>query len=75
MIPFIYCSIGYGLVWLTGWGQYNGQFPPNFPIFLMTMLFNGTLSALLEEVAWRGFLVPKMMELTSFTKNRSSLSV
>ena len=34
----------------------------------MTLLFNGTLSALLEEIAWRGFLVPKMMELTSFTK-------
>jgi uncharacterized protein len=68
VIPLIYCSIGYGLVWLTGRGKYNGQFPPNFPIFLVTMLFNGTLSAVLEEVAWRGFLVPKMMELTSFTK-------
>jgi membrane protease YdiL (CAAX protease family) len=67
-IPLIYCSIEYGLVWLTGWGKYNGQFPPNFPIFLVTLLFNGTLSAVLEEVAWRGFLVPKMMELTSFTK-------
>jgi uncharacterized protein len=32
------------------------------------MLFNGTLSAVLEEIAWRGFLVPKMIELTSFTK-------
>jgi uncharacterized protein len=68
VIPIIYCLIGYELVWLTGGGKYNGQFPPNFPIFLTTMLFNGTLSALLEEVAWRGFLVPKLMELTSFTK-------
>jgi membrane protease YdiL (CAAX protease family) len=68
MIPIIYCLIAYGLVWLSGWGKYNSLFPPNFPIFLATMLFNGTLSALLEEVAWRGFLVPKMMELTSFTK-------
>jgi uncharacterized protein len=68
VIPFIYCLIAYGLVWLTGRGKYNGRFPPDFPIFLVTMLFNGTLSAVLEEVAWRGFLVPKMMELTSFTK-------
>jgi len=68
VIPLIYCSIEYSLVWLIGRGKYNGQFPPNFPVFLVTMLFNGTLSALLEEVAWRGFLVPKMMELTSFTK-------
>jgi membrane protease YdiL (CAAX protease family) len=68
VIPIIYCLIGYGLVWLTGRGKYNGQFPPNFLIVLVTLLFNGTLSALLEEIAWRGFLVPKMMELTSFTK-------
>jgi membrane protease YdiL (CAAX protease family) len=68
VIPIVYCLIGYGLVWLTGRGKYNGQFPANFPIFLVTMLFNGTLSALLEEVAWRGFLVPKMIHLTSFTK-------
>jgi membrane protease YdiL (CAAX protease family) len=53
---------------LTGLGKYNGQFPPNFALFLGTMLVNGTLSAVLEEVAWRGFLVPKMMQLTSFTK-------
>jgi uncharacterized protein len=68
VIPVIYCLIAYGLVWLTGWGKYNGLFPTNFPTFLVTILFNGTLSALLEEVAWRGFLVPKMVGLTSFTK-------
>jgi CAAX protease family protein len=68
VIPIVYCTFDYGLVWLTGWGKYNGQFPPNFPVFLVTMLFNGTLSAVLEEVAWRGFLVPKMIKLTSFTK-------
>jgi membrane protease YdiL (CAAX protease family) len=68
VIPFIYCMIEYSLVWLAGIGKYNGQFPPDFLIFLLTMLFNGTLSALLEEIAWRGFLAPKMMELTSITK-------
>jgi membrane protease YdiL (CAAX protease family) len=66
VIPIIYCSIEYGLVWLTGRGKYNGQFPPSFPIFLVTMLVNSTLSAVLEEIAWRGFLVPKMMKLTGF---------
>jgi membrane protease YdiL (CAAX protease family) len=68
VIPIIYCFIGYGLVWLTDRGKYNGQFPPNFPVFLVTMLFNSTLSAVLEEMAWRGFLVQKMMKLTGFTK-------
>jgi membrane protease YdiL (CAAX protease family) len=68
VIPIIYCLIGYGLVWLTGRGTYNGQLPPNFPAFLLTMLFNGTLSAVLEEIAWRGFLVPKMIQVASFTQ-------
>jgi CAAX protease family protein len=68
VIPLIYCLGEYGLVWLSGGSQYNGQYPPNFPVFLGTMLFNGTLSAVLEEIAWRGFLVPKMIQLTSFTK-------
>jgi membrane protease YdiL (CAAX protease family) len=68
VIPLIYCMVEYGLVWLTGLGKYNGQFPPTFPVFLVTMLFNGTLSAVLEEVAWRGFLVPQIIKLTSFTK-------
>jgi membrane protease YdiL (CAAX protease family) len=68
VIPIIYCVLAYGPVWLIGRGRYNGQFPSDFPVFLVTMLLNGTLSALLEEVAWRGFLVPKMMELSSFTK-------
>jgi membrane protease YdiL (CAAX protease family) len=67
VIPLLYCVFEYGLVWLTGQGRYNGQFPPIFPIFLVTMLFNGTLSALLEEVGWRGFLVPKMSKFSSFT--------
>jgi membrane protease YdiL (CAAX protease family) len=66
-IPPAYCLIAYGLAWLTGGGGFNGRFPPNFAVFLLTMLFNGTLSALLEEVGWRGFLVPSMMKVTSFT--------
>jgi membrane protease YdiL (CAAX protease family) len=68
VMPFLYCLIEYGLVWLTGRGKFNGQFPPNIVVFLVTMLFDGTLSAVLEEVGWRGFLVPKMIKLTSFTK-------
>jgi membrane protease YdiL (CAAX protease family) len=68
VIPLIYCLFEYGFVWMTGQGKYNGLFPPNFPILLVTLLFNGTLSALLEEVGWRGFLVPEMIKITSFTK-------
>jgi uncharacterized protein len=68
VLPIVYCLFEYGLVWQTGLGKYNGQFPGNFPVFLATMLFTGTISALLEEVGWRGFLVPQLMKLTSFTK-------
>jgi membrane protease YdiL (CAAX protease family) len=65
-IPIVYCLLGYGLSWLAGWGNYNGQFPPGLAAALLSLLFNGTLSAVLEELGWRGFLVPKMMEVTGF---------
>ncbi|HUH97750.1 MAG TPA: type II CAAX endopeptidase family protein [Anaerolineales bacterium] len=66
-MPIIYCLLEYGVIWSTGWGKYNGQFPRDFPAYLLVLLFTGTLSALLEEVGWRGFLVPQMIKLTSFT--------
>ena len=66
-IPVIYCLAAYGLVWLTGWGRYNGQIPSGFLVALATLLFSGTLSAALEEIGWRGLLVPKMMKLMGFT--------
>jgi membrane protease YdiL (CAAX protease family) len=67
IIPAGYCLAGHGLAWLVGWGRYNRQFPSGFPVVLLTLLFNGTLSALLEEIGWRGFLVPKLVEIKSFT--------
>ena len=68
IIPIIYCFLEYGLVWLSGLGKYNGNFPPNFAVFLLSMLINGCLSAVLEETGWRGFLVPKLIKITSFPK-------
>ncbi len=35
-------------------------------IYIGTLLFNATLSALLEEVGWRGLLVPKLARVTGF---------
>jgi membrane protease YdiL (CAAX protease family) len=67
ILPAGYCLAEYGLAWLVGWGRYNRQFPSGFSAVLLSLLFNGTLSALLEEIGWRGFLVPKLVEVTSFT--------
>lgn len=66
-IPALYCLVAYGFAWLTGLGRYNGQIPSGFPVLLATLLFQGTLSATLEEIGWRGLLVPKMAKLTSFS--------
>lgn len=66
-IPLGYCLVEYGICWLAGAGQYNGRFPPDFPVYLLVLLFSGMMSGLLEEAGWRGFLVPKMSELTGFT--------
>jgi membrane protease YdiL (CAAX protease family) len=65
-IPLGYCLVEYGLAWAAGWGRYNGQWPAQAVIYIGTLLFNATLSALLEEVGWRGLLVPKLARVTGF---------
>lgn len=64
--PVVYCSIEYGLVWLTGNGGYDGKFSIGFGGSLLLLLVPGSLSAALEEIGWRGLLVPNLMRLHAF---------
>lgn len=67
VLPIVYCFVEYGLVWLTGRGGYNGKLTPGFAESLLLLILPGTFSALLEEIGWRGLLVPKLMPLHGFT--------
>ena len=69
----------YGLVWSTGIGGLDPQgllqsakgLPPSIPVILAVFatagLLPGMVFALGEEIGWRGFLVPELAKMTSFT--------
>ncbi|MEN6554271.1 MAG: CPBP family intramembrane glutamic endopeptidase [Methanobacterium sp.] len=68
IIPVFYCIIAYGIFWSTGLGTFNGPVPDTLVIFIIIRTFGSIISALGEEIGWRGFLVPQLAKLTTFTK-------
>jgi membrane protease YdiL (CAAX protease family) len=67
IIPFLYCLVGYGLVWLFG----LGGFMPEKIVAALTPLASrfavGCVFALGEEIGWSGFLVPQVAKGFGFT--------
>lgn len=68
IVPIIYWSVTYGVIWLFGWGGFIGY---SGLIGLLTMavssLPTSILLALGEEIGWRGVLVPNLSKFTTFT--------
>jgi uncharacterized protein len=67
LVPFLYCFIGYGLVWLFGLG---GFMPEKIVTRLMTLAISfipGCVAALGEEIGWNGFLVPQIAKEYGYT--------
>lgn len=74
-LPVIYSSIVYALTWLLGLGRVaEAAFanPVDLAIGILLAATLGVLgscvSALGEEIGWRGLLVPQLAKLTTFTK-------
>lgn len=67
LLPIVYAAGAYGLAWLTGGGSFTGAWPAYLPIFLVVGTLSGVLSALGEEIGWRGYLVPQLASTHSFT--------
>ena len=75
VLPIGYAAVVYGLTWVLGWGKFTVESVPaeqsllGFVLDNATWLFllGGLLPALGEEIGWRGFMVPQLAKLTSFT--------
>ena len=69
-LPLVECSLVYGLVWLTGLGGLRGDVlgVARTLVVITPGLLGGIFLALGEEIGWRGFLVPQLARLTTFTK-------
>ena len=68
-LPIVYASIAYGAVWLTHFGGVDlSRFHTAPWRFVLFGTIGSVLSALGEELGWRGFLVPKLAEGMTYTR-------
>jgi len=67
-IPFLYAAVIYGLAWSTGLGVFSPQPFYKIAIFATAGLIMACLAALGEEIGWRGFLIPQLIKITTYTK-------
>ena len=69
VLPLLYATAAYGLVWLTGLGGVDlSRFKTGVVFFLVVGSLQGLLSATGEELGWRGFLVPTLARTMSFER-------
>jgi membrane protease YdiL (CAAX protease family) len=55
LIPILYYLAIYVPVWLTGLGRFDGDYLGKVLPFLPMAMVTGLLTALGEEIGWRGF--------------------
>ena len=67
VLPLLYATAAYGLVWLSGFGAVDlGRFQTSALLFVAAGTLQSLLSATGEEIGWRGFLVPALARRMSF---------
>ncbi|NSW53490.1 MAG: CPBP family intramembrane metalloprotease [Anaerolineae bacterium] len=73
LLPLVYALPVYAAVWISGIGRIDPAVMtlPNVLVMAFGMVLMAMLSALGEEIGWRGFLVPRLVQLIGF--NRASL--
>lgn len=67
-LPILYALMAYSLIWITGLGKFNGFIPSNLFSFIVLGTLMSCFTALGEEIGWRGFLVPELAKITTYTK-------
>ncbi len=79
LLPPALGAVIYGLVWTTGFGTFNAAgltqqmgapipLPATLALIATLGLILSAIFALGEEIGWRGFLVPELAQVTSFTQ-------
>ena len=67
VLPLGYAAAGYGAVWIAGLGAVDvSRFQGSLLGFLVVGFLQSLLTAIGEELGWRGFLVPALAQRMSF---------
>lgn len=63
ILPVVYLGISYGVFWLFNKGSFSRQLYTTSIPMLLLLLPSSFVTALGEEIGWRGFLLPRMSEV------------
>src|SRR5437773_2032618 len=66
LIPTAYCLVIYVPVWFLGLGRFDGAYLRRVLPFLPLAMVLNLLTALGEEIGWRGFLAPTFYRARGF---------
>lgn len=68
LLPFFYFGIPYLIYWIIFPGTLKFEFSTTFMIIVVSCIPLSMTTALGEEIGWRGFMVPRMLEAWGFEK-------
>ena len=71
MLPIGYALVIYLAIWISPWGEFDSSVPGRLQARWYLLVFGSVLSclsALGEEIGWRGFLVPRLAGLFDFDR-------
>lgn len=67
VLPLIYLGVSYGIYWWITKDTLSGKPQLTSIGMFIAMFFSSFITALGEEIGWRGFLLPKLSEATTVT--------
>lgn len=66
VLPVIYLGLSYGIYWLINPSSFTGEVYSNSMPLMVSAFFTSMLTAMGEEIGWRGFLLPKMESVFNY---------
>lgn len=66
LLPVLYLGVSYGVYWVVNPSVFTGQVYSNSVGLMISVFFSSILTAMGEEIGWRGFLLPKMSEILNY---------
>jgi hypothetical protein len=67
-LPLAYGAVAYGAIWLSGYATVESGLSVDYLVVLVYYVMSRLFLATGGEIGWRGFLVPQLAKITTFTR-------